>query len=163
MWKFQEFLCSFFSRTLAFIFTYGFLKKFSRTHFCFHGQFFRNFHGRKINFTDGKPKIVENFHGRHFDFHGEKRKRCTEQWERSGAFYNLIAESRLGKGIAMKLLWKLGVHIQKIHRTGFPNEEDGNTERPRHVCLPGGNAIQITLKQPKSRLWYHLRTRNQDW
>ena len=75
MWKFQEFLCGFFSRTLAFIFTYGFLKKFSRTHFCFHGQFFRNFHGRKINFTDGKPKIVENFHGRHFDFHGEKRKR----------------------------------------------------------------------------------------
>ena len=63
----------FFSRTLAFIFTYGFLKKFSRTHFCFHGQFFRNFHGRKINFTDGKPKIVENFHGRHFDFHGKKK------------------------------------------------------------------------------------------
>ena len=67
-----RFLYGFFSRTLAFVFTYGFLKKFSRTHFCFHGQFLRNFHGRKKKFTDGNPKIDKNFHGRHFDFHGEK-------------------------------------------------------------------------------------------
>ena len=63
----------FFSRTLAFIFTYGFLMKLSRTHFCFHGQFLRYFHGRKKKITDGKPKIVENFHGRDFDFQGEKK------------------------------------------------------------------------------------------
>ena len=63
----------------------------------------------------------------------------NEQWERSGAFYNLIAESRLGKGIAMKLLRKLGGHIQKIRRNRFPNEVDGSTERPRHVFLPGEN------------------------
>ena len=73
MRKFQEFLCGFFSRTLAFIFTYGFLKIFSRTNFCFHGQFLRYFHGRKTNFTDGKPKIFENFHGRDFDFHGGEK------------------------------------------------------------------------------------------
>ena len=45
---------------------------FSRTHFCFHRQFLRYFHGKKTNFRDGKPKIFENFHGRHFDFHGKK-------------------------------------------------------------------------------------------
>ena len=74
--KISKNLCGFFSRTLALIFTYGFLKKFSRTDFCFHVQFFGYFHGRKKKFTHGKPKIDENFHGRDFDFHGEKKKRC---------------------------------------------------------------------------------------
>ena len=61
-----------FFHTLTFIFTYGFLTKISRTHFCFDGQFLRYFHGRKNNFTNEKSKIAENFHGRDFDFHGEE-------------------------------------------------------------------------------------------
>ena len=64
--------CEAFFYALAFIFTYGFLKNFSRTHFCFHRQFLRYFHGRKTNLTDGKPIIFENFQGRDFDFQGEK-------------------------------------------------------------------------------------------
>ena len=83
--NFQNFFVAFFSRTLAFVFTYGFLKKFSRTHFFFHGHFLRNFHGRKKIFTDGKPKIVKNFHGRDFDFHGEKKK----HWVWMGDFFCL--------------------------------------------------------------------------
>ena len=70
--KISKNVCGFFSRTLALIFTYVFLKKFSRTYFCFHGQVFRNFHGREKKITHGKPKIVYNFHGRDFDFHGGK-------------------------------------------------------------------------------------------
>ena len=46
----------------------------------------------------------------------------TDQWERAGAFYMLIGESRLGKGIAMNLLWKLGVFIQQKRSQGFPTE-----------------------------------------
>ena len=44
----------------------------------------------------------------------------TDQWERAGAFYMLIGASRLGKGVAMNLLWKLGSHIQCIRKLDFP-------------------------------------------
>ena len=63
----------YFSRTHVPIFTYVIWKKFSRTLLVFHGQFLGYFHGRKIFFTDGNPKIDKNFHGRHFDFHGKKK------------------------------------------------------------------------------------------
>ena len=67
----------------------------------------------------------------------------TDMWERSGSFYNLIAESRLGKGIAMSLLWKLGSHIQGIRRARFSDEDVAVVRRPRSVFLAGGNGIQI--------------------
>ena len=44
----------------------------------FHGQFLGYFHGRKIFFTDGDPKIDKKFHGRHFDFHGEKKNAAPD-------------------------------------------------------------------------------------
>ena len=57
----------------------------------------------------------------------------TDQWERSGAFYNFIAESRLGKGIAMSLLWKLGVHTQRTRASVFQEEANSSIIRPRRV------------------------------
>ena len=66
----------------------------------------------------------------------------TDQWERAGAFYNFIAESRLGKGIAMSLLWKLGSHVQQIRVSNFVDDVDASTKRPKRVFLPGGNGLQ---------------------
>ena len=74
----------------------------------------------------------------------------TGIWERSGAFYNFIAESRLGKGITMNLLWKLGTHINKI-RVNNINEADGDiVQKPRSVFLKGGNAIQTHADHAKN-------------
>ena len=101
MWKFQEFFWGFFSRTHAFIFTYGFFKKFSRTHFCFHGQLLRKFHGRKNFFTDGNPKNLENFHGRDFDFHAGKKnagkyKASFNRNNKISFFYHVVVLSLKG-------------------------------------------------------------------
>ena len=74
----------------------------------------------------------------------------NDQGERSGAFYKLIAESRLGKGVAMNLLWTLGSHIQKIREAQFPDEVNMSTARPRRVFLPGGNGIQTHSEAAKN-------------
>ena len=66
----------------------------------------------------------------------------TDQWERAGAFYYFIAESRLGKGIAMSLLWKLGTHVQRIRVSNFVEDVECSTKRPKRVFIPGGNGLQ---------------------
>ena len=39
--------------------------------------------------------------------------------ERSGAFYNIIAPSRFGKGIAISLVTELGSYIEKLRTDNF--------------------------------------------
>ena len=64
------------------------------------------------------------------------RQGChTDQWERAGAFYMLMGESRLGKGIAMNLLWKLEITIQQKRSLGFPTDQNTFVERPHSFCL----------------------------
>ena len=42
-----------------------------------------------------------------------------DQSERTGAFYNFIGESRLGKGVAMNLLLKLGGSIDTMRKERY--------------------------------------------
>ena len=84
------------------------------------------------------------------------------QAERTGAFYNFIAPSRLGKGIALSLITKVGSHIEEIrdgrYSTRLQNEPTIDAEgnniprniivkrssilRPRSVFLTGANGLQ---------------------
>ena len=53
-------------------------------------------------------------------FGAVSRPKChIDHYERAGCFYNFIGESRLGKGICMKLLWTLGRHIEKLRDKNF--------------------------------------------
>ena len=79
------------------------------------------------------------------------RQGChTDQWERAGAFYMLMGESRLGKGIAMNLLWKLEITIQQKRSLGFPTDQNILVERPHNVVLPGENSIQIQAEASRN-------------
>ena len=82
---------------------------------------------------------------------GIARPGChTDLSERSGAFYHFIAESRLGKGIALNLLWKLGSHVQKKRVSDFHALDDAPQNQPKRVFLPGGNSIQIHAEAAKN-------------
>ena len=82
--------------------------------------------------------------------------------ERTGAFYNLIAPSRFGKGIAISLVTELGSYIEKLRTDNFneyvrvkqeqmadPSAREVQNlryqvslERPHLLFLTGGNALQ---------------------
>ena len=84
------------------------------------------------------------------------------QSERAGTFLNFLGPSRVGKGIALKLVSDIGMHVQEIrsayyianHLTNRPIDANGNRasiskhaancERmfPRSVFLTGANGLQ---------------------
>jgi len=92
-----------------------------------------------------------------------------DQSERTGAFYNFIGESRLGKGVAMNLLLKLGGYIDNMRKERFDALVEGGNigegadadrvqikrgelmeqmqkKMPGRVFLCGGNALQTTAE-----------------
>ena len=90
--------------------------------------------------------------------------------ERSGAFYNFLAPSRFGKGIALSLISKIGDHIEKVRAGAFKiymDQEIGNLPnrnrdtvincksrcqmlRPQCFYLSGGNALQTQASAAKN-------------
>ena len=89
--------------------------------------------------------------------------------ERSGAFYNIIAPSRIGKGIAISLVTELGSYVEKLRTDNFnpyvrvQQEQLVNPtarqvqnlryqislERPHLVFLKGGMPYKLSLLLPK--------------
>ena len=85
-----------------------------------------------------------------------------DQSERTGTFYKLIGESRLGKGLAMNVLQKLGKKIEKMRMSTYSSNKeveeakgDGShkyrkrlevrlcTSLVSKVFITGANAIQV--------------------
>ena len=59
-----------------------------------------------------------------------------DQAERTGAFYNFLAPSRTGKGIAMSLITVLGGHVEEMRKEAYTTR----LEREPRVD-PEGNVI----------------------
>ena len=84
------------------------------------------------------------------------------QLERTGMFYNFLAPSRLGKGVALGLVSNIGTHIENIRKEKYStrldnlplvDQQGNNLSRavlakrsaislPKLVFLTGGNGLQ---------------------
>ena len=73
------------------------------------------------------------------------------QAERTGTFYNFIAPSRVGKGIAMSLISELGTHVEDIRDKAYTTRMNNE---PR--IDPQGNVVsQKTIEQRSAILRPH--------